>query len=271
MNIKILDTVALKFDEYDDIDFNEISALAYEKNMLYALSNRGYLYHLKIKLKKNKISSLKLEKAMSLKRKNSKRLKKRHRDAEGMVLVDNKLFISFEREPRVDVFNLNGTKIDGKVINEELLHVDNYQTKNKALESIAYNKKYGFVTSPELPLLSENEEFHTIYTDSKKYKFRASSNLAAMEFISKNKLLTLEKSLSHITRRRVMVLKEVNLKKVKDGIAKSRILAVMDSHKGWNLENFEGLTKVGKKKFLMISDDNRGLFDKTVLVLFKIK
>ena len=270
MNIKILDTVALKFDNFNGIEFNEISALAYKKKRLYALSDRGYLYHFKIKIKKNIISRVKLVKALELKRKSGKRLKKKHRDAEGMVLVDDKLYISFERKPRIDVFSLNGQKIKNYKISQQLKDIDNYQTKNKALESIAYNEKYGILTAPELPLLGRDDNLHVVYGKNKQWKFRATSSLTAMEFIDNNRLLTLERSFNFITRKRVIILKEINLNKSHNGICSTKVLAVMNSSNGWNLDNFEGLSKVGKNKFLMISDDNGGFFQKTLLVLFEV-
>lgn len=270
MSIKVLDSMELDFDEYDDIAVNELSALAYKKNKLYALSNLGYLYTFKIKLKKNKVSRLTLKKAVKLKKKNKKRLKKKYRDAEGMVLVDDELYISFERKPRIDVFNLNGKKLRKYKIHKELSYIGNYQSKNKALEAIAYNKKYGILTAPELPLIGEDEDLHVIYAKDKKYKFAYFSSLTAMEFIDKDRLLTLERSFNQLTRQRIIVLKEVNLSKIKKGVCRSKILAILNSSKGWKLDNFEGLTKVGKNKFLMVSDDNRNFFQKTLLVLFKI-
>ena len=213
MNIKILDTVAVTFDDFNGIEFKEISALAYKKKKLYALSDRGYLYQFKIKIKKNSIKRLKLVKATELKRKNGKRLKKKSRDSEGMALVDDKLYISFERKPRVDVFSLNGEKIEKYKIPQELNNIDEYQTKNKALESIAYSKKYGILTAPELPLLSEDDNLHVLYAKNKQWKFRATSSLSAMEFIDDNRLLTLERSFNVITRQTVITLKEINLNK----------------------------------------------------------
>jgi len=270
MNIKILDSMELSFDDFHGVEVNELSALAYKKGKLYALSNLGYLYHFNIKLKKNKVARLSLKKAVELKKKNGKRLKKKHRDAEGMVLVDNELYISFERKPRVDVFDLNGKKLRKYKIPKVLRYIGNYQTKNKALESIAYSKKYGIITAAELPLIGADDSLHVVYAKDKKYKFFASSSLTAMEFIDDDRLLTLERSFNQLTRQRVIVLKEVDLSKVKDGVCQSKVLAMLNSSKGWRLDNFEGLTKVGKNKFLMVSDDNRGFFQKTLLVLFKI-
>ena len=270
MSIKILDSKELIFADFNSVEVNELSALAYTKSKLYALSNRGYLYKFNLKFIKNKITLLTLEKAFPLKKKNGKKLKKKHRDAEGMLFLDNELYISFERKPRIDIFNLNGKKIRKYRIKKELKNIQNYQGNNKALESIAYSKKYGIITAPELPLIASQDGLHIIYTKDKEFKFLASSSLTAMEFIDDDRLLTLERSFNQLTRQRVIILKEVNLSKIKNNICKTKILAVLNSFNGWHLDNFEGLTKVSKNKFLMVSDDNRSFFQKTLLVLFEI-
>lgn len=270
MSIKILDSLVLKFDDVDGIEFSEISALAYKKKILYALSDKGNLFHFKINIKKNTIGSVRLLKALHLRHKDSKRLKKKHRDSEGMVLIDDRLYISFERKPRVDIFSLNGEKIKEQEISQELKNIHNYQTKNKALEAIAHNEKYGIITAPELPLRYEYEDIHVLYAKDKKYAFRASSALSAMEFIDDNRLLTLERAFNKITGQITVTLKEVNLKKIDKGICRTRLLADMNSSDGWRLDNFEGLVKVGKNRFLMISDDNGSSLQKTVLVLFEV-
>jgi hypothetical protein len=68
----------------------------------------------------------------------------------------------------------------------------------------------------------------------------------------------------------VTSLVSVNLKKCKKGICKSKLLAKLDSFKGWHIDNFEGLTKVDKNRYLMVSDDNGNFFQKTLLVFFEV-
>ena len=270
MNIKILDSKELKFEDFNNIEVDELSALAYNDEKLYALSNRGYLFHFNISIKNDKIKNLHVENAYELKNKNANRLKKIKRDAEGLVFVKNKLYMSFEREPRVDVFSLNGVKIKKHKINKDLRDIDNYQGKNRALESIAYNSKYGIVTAPELPLIKEDENLHVLYAKNDLWKFKLSGRLSAIEFIDKDRILTLERTFNKWTRKRVVILKEVNLS-IKDGdISKTRILAELSSSENWNLDNFEGLCRVSKNKFLMVSDSNRSFFQKTLLVLFEV-
>ena len=89
-----------------------------------------------------------------------------------------------------------------------------------------------------------------------------------MEFINADDILVLERDFNDLTFRRVTTLTKVSLGKGK--VCKSRVLAKLDSWKGWNIDNFEGLTKVSHNKFLMVSDDNGSFLQKTLLVLFEI-
>ena len=44
----------------------------------------------------------------------------------------------------------------------------------------------------------------------------------------------------------------------------------MNSHKGWSVDNFEGLVRVGKNRSAMISDDNNNFFQRTLLIYFEV-
>ena len=270
MQINILDSKELKFEALDGIDVTELSALAYKDATLYALSDKGYLYHFNIEIKNSKINKLSLKKAFTLRNKKNNELKKKKRDSEGLVFLDDDLLISFERKHRVELFSLNAVKIKKIKINKSLRDAENYESKNKGLEAVAYSKKYGVVTAPELPLKHEHGKYHTIYAKDKSWKFKARGNITALEFIDKNRVLVLLREFNEFTRKRVTTIREVNLKKCKKSICKSEVLARLDSSDGWKIDNFEGLTKIGKNRYLMISDDNGSFFQKTLLVLFEI-
>ena len=83
-------------------------------------------------------------------------------------------------------------------------------------------------------------------------------------------MLVLERSFDNIMRRRITTLSKVYLDKCNDGLCKSVVLAKLDSKKGWNIDNFEGLTKISDNQYLMVSDDNDSMFQKTLLVLFEV-
>jgi len=270
MKITLLDAKELNFPPKDNLAVSELSALALNGENLYALSDKGYLYHFKIKIKNDHIKTLKLKKAFVLQNEKHKRLKKKYRDAEGLVFVDNKLLISFERKPRVELYSLDGIKIKNKKIHKDLRDLKLYKSENKALEALAYNEKYGIVTTPEKPLKNKNKKFHRLYTKENIYKFKASGGVSALEFIDDDTLMVLERKFNGLSFQRVITLSKVFLDNCKKNLCKEEILAIFDSSDGWNVDNFEGLTKVGKNRYLMVSDDNDSLLQKTLLVLFKI-
>lgn len=262
MSIKILDTKELKFSSSD---VKEISALAYKNKTLYALGDKGYLYSFGIKIKDNKIKKVSLKKVFKLKNSKSKRLKKDKRDSEGLCFMDENLLISFEKEPRIELFSKNGKKIKSKKIHKDLKDIRNYKGKNKALESVAYNKKYGLLTAPESPLKSSNKKLHTLYGENNKWNFPVSGKITALEFMKKNEIMILQRYFNNLTRQRIITISKLNLKN-----SKYKVLARLDSKKGWNIDNFEGLTKINEKRYLIVSDDNDSIFQKTLLVLFEV-
>ena len=268
MGLTILDSKELEFDTYKNIKFREISALAFKNNILYGLNDKSKLFKFHLDIQKDKIVGLELEDVIKLKDKKDKKLIKINRDSEGMFIVGKKLIISFEKNPRVEIYSFDGKKIRAIPINKSLRDISDYVAPNKALESLAYNKKYHLVTAPELPL--KGEKYHTLYSKKKQWKFKVNGSITALEFIDKNRILVLQRDFNYFTRRRETILSIVNLSKCKKKICKEKTVAIFKSSDGWHLDNFEGLTRISKNKFLMISDDNESLFQKTLLVLFKI-
>ena len=262
MGITILDTKELKFE---NSDVKELSALAYKNDIVYALGDKGFLYHFDVKIKNQKIKKFKLRKVFKLKNKNKKRLKKQERDSEGIALVGDDILISFEKKPRVTRFSKKGIKKKDEKINKALRDIKNYKGENKALEALAYSEKYGIITAAELPLKGTNKNTHTLYAQETEWKFPKQGSITSLEFMSKNTLMILQRKFNNFTRQRVITISQLNLK-----TNRYKILAKFDTRDGWNIDNFEGLTKVSKNKYLMISDDNGSFLQKTLLVLFEV-
>jgi hypothetical protein len=264
--VKILDSKEFKFGKIDGIKITELSDLAYHDGILYGVSDQGFFYKFALDIKNKKIQDIKPLKGMKLKNKRGKTLKRSKRDAEGLCYVDGKFLISFERRPRVEYFNHHAKKIKKAKIGKKLLNLDNYISKNKALEAVTYSKKYGVVTAPELPLKKRKKSKHTIYTKIKNFKFNAAGSITAFEFIDDDKILVLMREYSFFKRYLKITLLSVDFSN-----GDVDILLKMDSQKGWNVDNFEGLTKVGDNLYLMVSDDNESMFQKTLFVLFELK
>lgn len=262
MDIKILDSKYLKFS---DSDVNELSAIAYKDEILYALSDSGVLCHFDIKIVDDKIEHLSLKETFKLKSKKSKRLSKNKRDSEGLAFMDNKLLISFERKPRVELFSLDAKHIKKIKIDKKLTDIKNYQGENKALESVAYNKTYGVLTAPESPLRNAKSDMHTIYGLNKKWEILMAGKITAMEFMNNDELMIMQRDVDFFAKQGTITISKLNLKNFE-----YKILATLESKKGWKIDNFEGLTKVDKNRYLIISDDNDSFLQKTLLVLFEV-
>jgi hypothetical protein len=273
LKIKILDVKELLFDEKKGIPFHEISDLAYKNGFIYFVSDQGYLYKFSINLSHSKMNDLKYLDAYALKNKKMQKLSKKKRDAEGLALYEDNLLISFERKQRINLYSKNGIQIKKIKIHQDLEKKNNFISKNKGLESVAFHKKFGIITAPELPLKSSNKKYHTLYSRNNKFKFMTDGgSIVSLEFFDKNTILVLLRDFNYMTRRRVTTLVKVYLNKCnKNQVCKSDVLAKLNSADGWQLDNFEGLTRIDTNRYLMVSDDNENIFQKTLLVLFEIK
>lgn len=265
-NIKFLDAKEVVFSKYKGIKFSELSGIEYKNGRVYGISDKGYLYHMSINLKNDRINSLSLDKAIKVKSSQ----KKSKIDTEGIIFRDDYFYISFEREPKVEKISLNGKSIKIQKIDKELKKLKNYQDANKGLEAIAYSQKYGIITAPEVPLKNKTGFVHILYAKDKAWSVPYKAPLSSMAFMGKNKLLLIQRDFNKKTFKAKVFLTQVDLKKCIFDVCSSDVLLTMNSKKGWNIDNFEGLAKVNKNRFLMISDNNDNPKQKTLLVLFEV-
>ncbi|RLA65119.1 MAG: esterase-like activity of phytase family protein [Epsilonproteobacteria bacterium] len=282
MGIKILDQKHLTFKNIQGIKFSEISDLAYDEQMkkLYLVGDEGKLFAFHI-LFKEKMREIEPLGSAKLKKKNGKKFKKWRRDSEGMTFDgEGHLLISFEEKAKIGHFDSNLSQ-DSRMLYSyplppKLQDTDNYRSKNKILEALAWHPKYGILTAAEWPLKKENKKHQTIYALSgKEWHFKAEkeakSALVAMEVMDDGNLLVMERSFTGLLDPFVLTLKKVYINNNnKKAMCQTKILAKMNSHKGWNMDNFEGLAKVAKGRYVMVSDNNDNFFQKTLLIYFEV-
>ncbi len=277
MGIKILDSKVLGSERVDGLKFCEISDIAYDKSkdILYALSDKGRLFKLSIMIENKKIKSLKILSSKALRSLNGKKLFGEYKDSEGLALIGESLLVSFERKPRLLLY-------DDKFIPQKILSlptplddIKNYRSKNKALEALTYDKNYGYITTPEYSLKKQKNNYHDIYTSwGKLCTVKLTDSKVAiteMEMMPDGNLMLLLRKFTLCSFSFETTLLKVNLKEKKEGICKSTVLAWMSTQEGWDIDNFEGLTHVWDNVYLMVSDDNNNPFEKTILTLFEIK
>lgn len=263
--IKILDTK--KFD-FSDKRLTEFSALVYKDKQLYMLSDKGRLLHFELLIKNDKIQKLTFKESYSLKDKKGKRLRKKYRDSEGMDFYGKQLLISFEGKNRVESYDLYGNYCKSIKLNKKLRKNEAYESKNKGLESVAYSHLYGVITAPEKPLKKKKK--HKIYSRDFVWKFDAPGAIADMKFIDTHNVMVLMKESGVFAIDVTTTILKIDLSHCINQTCKAESLARMDSRKGWHIDNFEGLAKVGDNRYLMVSDNNDSLLQKTLLVLFEI-
>ena len=278
--INILDQKVLDIGAVQGVKFAEISDLAYDAKhqRLYMVGDKGALFAFGMTLAGDNLS-LKPLRAAYLRDKRGKRLRKWKRDSEGMC-VDGRgrLLVSFEGDVKIAWVHKEGRKF-GRIIRtfplpKELRKISRYRSKNKSLEALTWHPRYGVLTAPEWPLKKYHKKRHVVYSlRGKRWSFRAEpearSSLVAMETMDDGNLLVLERSYTGLFSPFVITLKKVFLKGCKKR-CKSKVLAKFNTHKGWDIDNFEGLTRVGKRRYLMVSDNGDNFYQRTLLIYFEV-
>jgi len=280
--IKILDQKQLSYNHIDGIRFSEISDLTYDKktNSLFMVSDEGKLFDFKAVFA-DRIMELTPLRSGKLRKKNGKKFKKWRRDSEGMTLDGHgRLLISFEEKPKIGWFYKNSNKY-GHLIRTyrlpgKIRKMKKFRSKNKGLEALAWHQKYGIVTVAERPVKKDHKKYQTIYALSgKEWHFKAepedNSAVSAIEVADDGNILVLERSFTGFMNPFVVTLKKIYLNHCKGGLCQSKVLAKMNSRKGWDVDNFEGLARVGKNRYVMVSDDNDNFYQKTLLIYFEVK
>ena len=160
---------------------------------------------------------------------------------------------------------------------KKLTNPKNYRSKNKSLEALTWHPRYGVLTATEWPLKENHKKDQRIYAlDGTEWRFKAEaegkSAVVAIEVMDDGNLLVMERSFTGLMNPLVITHKKVHIvgSKSKKEIGRSEELLKMDTHQGWNIDNFEGLTKVGKHRYVMVSDDNDNFYQKTLLVYFEV-
>ncbi|MEO1938837.1 MAG: esterase-like activity of phytase family protein [Sulfurimonas sp.] len=271
VKFKILDIYELK-QQHDKKVISELSALAYRDKVLYALSDKGLLYHFKLTIEDKKIKDIELLKAYKLRNKKGKRFSKKKRDAEGLAFYKDGLLVSFEGKNRVLFVSFEGIKRAKITLSKELKNNSDFVSSNKGLESVAYSKKYGVLTIPELPLKRRDAHYHYLYAKDRVWKFQAQGAVTDIVMMDDERVMVLLREFSYFKRGRKSSIVSFDLSKCKkNSLCKTETLILLDSQKGDVVENFEGLTKIKENLYLMVSDDNDSWFQKTLFVLFEIR
>ncbi|PWQ99022.1 esterase-like activity of phytase family protein [Leucothrix arctica] len=286
MDIKLMGSIALSGAKVNGLPVVEVSDLAWDNDTqtLYGISDDGYLYTLKLTLNQGMLRQAKITNAVKLLGKNKKPLKGSKKDPEGLSIKNHKngnkndaeLIISFEGSSRIDRYNTKGEYLGDVKIPKKLTKKKSYRNNNKALESVTIHPRYGVITAAELPLKANSKKIQTLYSQhGKEWNFTPNnakeSSVTALEVLENGDILVLERAFSGIFSPLIISLRQIQLNKCnKKNLCAVKDIAIFDSTKGWNVDNFEGLTKLTGNRYLMVSDDNKSPLQQSIMVMFEV-
>lgn len=264
---------------------SQLSDLAWDddEKLLYALSDKGVLFHLRPRFTRGELTGLVLHKVAVLKGEKGRTLRPVERDAEGMDIVngrngrrgDAELLISFERIPRVWRYRPDGTFLRAHDLPAELNDVESYQGKNKMLEAVCYDRELGLVLAPELPLFGEpagSTRLFGLGGKSWRYEIEPKHRISAVECLGNRRVLVLERAVSPLFQKSTVTLNIATLPDTPAVVGTATVegIATLDVADGFQIDNFEGLTRFKGNRYFMVSDDNDLFLQRTLLLFFEI-
>jgi hypothetical protein len=272
--------LALPTNTIGNIRLSQLSGLAWDDDdqVLYALSDKGYLFHLAPEFQNDTLVNVRLLKAVALEDpKTGKPLKRG--DTEGLDIIsgrngrrgDAELLVSFERSPRIVRYRPDG-KASGDVgLPPPLTDPKHYASANRMLESVCHDETFGVLTAAEEPLADDTEGMARLFSTSGKfwrYPLPAGLGITALECLGNGRILVLERMFG--IARRVASLKLVRLTEKTDVPLTPEAVATLDAGAGHRLDNFEGLTRHRGNRFFLVSDDNDLFLQRTLLFYFEL-
>lgn len=277
------DDAVIPADPVNGLRVEELSGLAWDSDeqLLYAVSDRGVVFHFRVDgLPEGRLRSVQPVYAAVLLDDKGNALKKGRRDAEGLAVLnasngkrgDTQLVISLEGQPRIVRFTSSGRAIKNIALPKA---VEQLPKNNSGLESVALHPRYAFLTAKEHPARGEPENLHTLYsTQGQRWQFLAypapKSSITALETLPDGSLLVLERAWSGFPNPLVISLRHLDFRQCsKEKFCRVQDVQVFSSH--LLVDNFEGLTHVQGKQYLMVSDDGGGDWQRTVLRLFTLE
>ncbi len=284
MGIRLLGVLRLPQVTVNGLPLRELSGLAWDEDagLLYAVSDKGMLFHLRPVFSDDRLSDVEFVTAYPLRDADGRPLRGAFIDAEGLAIIngdngvpnDSQLVISFEERVRIARYRPDGRWLGDEPLPPPLQDSRAYADPNLALESVTIDPQWGLLTGPEQPLRGEAPGYVPIYAQNGRrwlYPLHSApaSSLVAMESLPDGSLLTLERAFVSLLRPFVISLRRTRLL-ADQTLLKVENVAVFDTSDGWLLDNFEGLTQHRDHRFFMVSDDNTNPLQSTLLVYFEL-
>lgn len=267
------------------VRLSQLSDLAWDDDAdtLYAVSDKGALFHLHPIFRDGALVDVKLSAAVPLRDlKTAQPLRYKRADSEGVALLhqnngrknDTQLLISFERFPRVVRYRPDGYAIADDPLPAPLGNAKAYRDENRMLEGICHDPRYGILTMPEEPLKQETPGYNRIYSlngKSWRYPLPDPNRVVSLACLGNGEVLVLESGFGLRFWRAQVTLKRTYLTDAgADTPLEVQTLFTLHAGAGYQIDNFEGIAHHRGKRYFMVSDDNDFFLQRTLLMYFEL-
>jgi hypothetical protein len=203
-------------------------------------------------------------------------------DAEGLDIVngrngrrnDAELIIGTEREPQILRFRADGYAIGRHALPAPADKPGSFSSLNKMLEAVCADSALGVLAMPEVPLKNEREGYTRIFSvagSSWLYPSAPGDRITAMECLGKGEVMVLQQNYQTPFSNVIVMLRRVQLAPGPPiQPLKPETIVTLDSSKGFQIDNFEGLARHRGNRFFMVSDNNDLFVQRTLLMYFEL-
>ena len=286
MNVRLQGTVRLMPERVNGLKLRELSGLAWDADagLLYAVSDDGFLVHLRPEFHDGVLLRVYLEDAYSLLDHDGVAVKKKYADAEGLVARhtrngidgDTELVISFEQKPRLVHYTPDGHYLGTTPLPQALRDSSRYAGRNKELEGLTELNDFGLITAPERPLKGADQSKIPLYSISGHTWLYAPidaehSALVGLETMPDGDLLVLERRFASVFRPVVFSLRRMHMEAPTPSAEPPVEDVARFDTSAWTIDNFEGVAWHEGSNYFMVSDDNESVIQKTLLMYFEIR
>jgi hypothetical protein len=284
--IRFLGMLSIPSLTVNGVRLSQLSDLAWDEDaaILYAVSDKGALFHLHPVFRDGALVDVKLSRAVPLRDlKTGLPLRYKRADSEGIALLhhnnghkhDTQLLISFERFPRVVRYRPDGYAIAEHPLPMPLDNAKIYRDENRMLEAICHDSRYGILTMPEEPLKQEAPGYNRIYSfngKSWRYPLSDQNRVVSLACMGNGEVLVLESDFGLHFWRAEVTLKRTRLtdSAAADTPLEVQTLFTLAAAEGYQIDNFEGIAHHRGKRYFMVSDDNDFFLQRTLLMYFEL-
>lgn len=287
LRLQVHDSVEIGSNVASGLTVQELSGLAWDEDeqLLYAVSDKGRIFHFYLRLEATKIAGLRPVFATQLTNRAGEAIVRPKANAEGLTALktengkkgDTELLIMMEGGPTVgptlERFTPRGQSIGAIDLPQLLGNVDSYRDDKDRLESVTYHPQSGVLVAPEKPLKGQARSRHTIFSlEGKRWSFDAiqptGSHIKAIEVAPDGNLLILERTRYGSAADFVVRTRYLDFQRCEQGSCTGEDPVV--ASEALPTGNFEGLTRISQQLYLMVSDAKKNDPRPTVFLLFSL-